>query len=170
VAKCALVGLVFGAWEDLDRVLAGVDTPLAARQVDGGSSFAWTLAHLSNQVDSWLNVRFFGHPPHPLLGQERWRTGGTGQADEWPAIRTAAAEVRAVARRALEGLDDADLEQTRPYAGRMPQLQGRVIPLRYALARVVAHHYFHVGEIAAVRSRRLGEQVGNYPGLLDACL
>lgn len=169
MAKSTLVGLVFGAWDDMDRVLAGVDTTSAALQVDGGSSFAWTLAHLSNQVDSWLSVRFFGQSPHPLLAQERWRSGGTGQASEWPAIQRATEEVRATARRYLEDLEDADLEQTRPYEGRMPHLQGKTITLRYALARVAAHHYFHLGEIAAVRSRRLGEQVGDYPGPLDAC-
>jgi DinB superfamily len=170
VVRSTLVGLVFGAWEDLDRALAGVDSEAAARQVDGGSSFAWTLAHLGNQVDGWLNVRYFGQPPHPLLAQERWRTGGTGQASEWPAIQAATEEVRAAARRQLENLADADLEQAQPYPGRMPFLHGRDVPLRYALARIASHHYFHLGEIASVRSRRLGEQVGDYPGTLSACL
>jgi hypothetical protein len=170
VAKSTLVGLVLDAWDDLDRVLVGVDAPAAEHQVDGGSSFAWTLAHLSNQVDSWLNVRFFGQAPHPLLSQERWRTGGTGQADDWPAIQQAVEQVRATARRHLEQLADADLDQTQPYPGRMPHLQGKAIPLRYALARIIAHHYFHLGEIAAVRSRRLGEQVGDYPGQMLASL
>jgi DinB superfamily len=169
MAGSTLVGLVFGGWDDLDRALAGVDASAAVRQVDGGSSFAWTLAHLSQQVDSWLNVRFFGQPPNPLLAQERWRTGGTGQADDWPAIQQAAQEARATARRHLEHLAEADLDRTRPYQGRMPHLQGKAISLRYALARVAAHHYFHLGEIASVRSRRLGEQVGDYPGPLSEC-
>jgi hypothetical protein len=68
-----------------------------------------------------------------------------------------------------ETLEEADLHQTRPYEGRMPHLQGKEISLGYALARVGAHHYFHLGEIASVRSRRLGEQVGDYPGLMREC-
>ncbi len=169
VARTTLVGMLLGSWDDLDRVLKGVDAAAASRQVDGGSSFAWTLAHLSNQVDTWLKVRFFGEAPEPFLAQERFRSGGTGKAAEWPAIQQATAEVRATARRHLIQLEEADLGQTKPYQGRMPHLQGRTITLGYALARVGAHHYFHLGEIASVRSRRLGEQVGDYPGLMREC-
>jgi hypothetical protein len=169
VAKTTLVGLLFGAWDDVGRVLQGVDTAGAARQVDGGSSFAWTLAHLSNQVDTWLNLRFFGETPNALLAQEQFRPGGTGQAEDWPAIQQATHEVRPTAHRHLEQIEEADLHQTRPYVGRMPHLQGKEISLGYALARAGAHHYFHLGEIASVRSRRLGEQVGDYPGLMREC-
>lgn len=170
MAQSALVGLVFEAWNDLDRGLAGVDAPAAIRQVDGGSSFAWTLAHLSNQVDTWLNVRFFGQAPHAVLGQERWGGGGTGAAEDWEAIQQAAAEVRATARRGLTPLRDGDLDRAVPYVGTMTALEGRTVTLRYGLARVATHHYFHLGEIAAVRSRRLGESIGDYPGPLTACL
>jgi DinB superfamily len=169
VAKTTLVGLVFGAWDDVDRVLQRLDTSGAVRQVDGGSSFAWTLGHLSNQLDTWLNVRFFGETPNALLAEERFRTGGTGQAEDWLAIQEATRAVRATARGHLETLAEPDLHQTRPYQGRMPHLQGTSITLGYALARVAAHHYFHLGEIATVRSRRLGEQVGDYPGLMREC-
>lgn len=169
MARSALVGLVFEAWTDLDRSLVGVDAPAATRQVDGGSSFAWTLAHVSNQVDTWLNVRFFGQVPHAIVGQERWRMGGTGAAEEWEVIQQAVTEVRATARRALTELRDSDLDRAVPYVGTMAALEGRTVTLRYALARVAAHHYFHLGEIAAVRSRRLGESVGDYPGPLTEC-
>ncbi len=169
MARSTLVGLVFEAWNDLDRGLAGVDAPAATRQVDGGSSFAWTLAHVSNQVDTWLNVRFFGQVPHALLSQGRWRVGGTGAAEDWEVIQQAATDVRATARRALGQLRDSDLDRAVPYVGTMAALQGRMVTLHYALARVTAHHYFHLGEIAAVRSRRLGESVGDYPGPLTEC-
>jgi DinB superfamily len=169
VANSAMVGLVFGAWSDLERVLGGLDTTTATRQMDGGSSFAWTLAHLSNQIDAWLNVRFFGQVPHLLINQERWRTGGTGAAQDWPAIQNAAADVRLTARGCLHDLRDADLAQTAPYTGRIAALQGGTVTLRYSLARTAAHHYFHIGEIATIRSRRLGESVGGYPGSLSEC-
>lgn len=170
MANSTLVGLVFGAWNDLERVLAGLDAPAAARQVDGGSSFAWTLAHLSNQTDAWLNVRFFGEAPHVLISQDRWRTGGTGAAEDWPAIQQAAAEVRRTAGGHLDGLRDADLAQAAPYTGRIAALRGGTVTLSYSLVRTAAHHYFHIGEIAAIRSRRLAESVGDYPGPLDECL
>ena len=40
---------------------------------------------------------------------------------------------------------------------------------RYALMRISAHHYFHIGEIAWKRDR-LGHSVGDYPGRLEASL
>jgi uncharacterized damage-inducible protein DinB len=170
MVNSALVGLVFEAWNDLDRVLDDLDPTAATRQIDGGSSIAWTLAHLSNQVDAWLNVRFAGHSAHVLVSQERWRTGGTGAAENWPAIQNAAVEVRSTARRALSELADSDLERAVPYDGRITALQGGTVTLRYSLARVAAHHYFHLGEIATIRSRRLGESVGGYPGPLTECM
>ena len=40
-----------------------------------------------------------------------------------------------------------------------------LVLLGYALVRIGAHHYFHVGVIACQRDLR-GEKVGDYPGLL----
>ena len=68
-----LVGLVTEGWDELDRVLDGLDAADATRQVDGGSSFAWTLGHVTNQLDSWVNVRLQHVAPHPVLEDARWR-------------------------------------------------------------------------------------------------
>src|SRR5215207_3236985 len=152
-----VVGLVFDAWEDLDRVLDGLSVVDAVRQVDGGSSFAWTLGHLANQLDTWINVRVQQHTPHPLFASERWRMGGSGAADEWNAVRSASDQVRVVARVFLDTLDDVALAAESPYAGTLPALQGRNVSLRYTLQRIATHTYFHIGEIASVRSRRLGQ-------------
>ena len=164
------VGLVFVAWDDFDRVLQGLSAEDATRQVDGGSSFAWTLAHVTNQIDSWINVRLLHHEPHPIFGQDQWRMGGNGTAEEWDAIREAVPEVRQIARTYLESVSDSDLDALAPYTGSLAALKGRMVTLRYTLLRISAHHYFHLGDIASVRSRRLGQQVGDYPSALMECL
>ena len=58
MAESKLVGLLFEAWKDTDRVLAGLDPTEAVRPLDGGSSAAWTAAHVANQIDAWINIRF----------------------------------------------------------------------------------------------------------------
>jgi len=165
-----IVGLVLDGWAELDRVLEGLNTEDATRQVDGGSAFAWTLGHMTNQLDTWINVRQQHRQPHPLFDDARLRFGGTGVADNWDQIRSAADEVRAAARPYLESLTEADLALESPYAGTMAGLVGRNVTLRYLLLRIAAHTFFHIGDIASVRSRRLGQSVGDYPGLLPACL
>jgi hypothetical protein len=170
MASNPLVGLVLEGWSELDRVLDGLDATGAAQRVDGGSSFAWTLAHLTNQLDTSINVRLQNRPPNPVLNQGDLRFGGTGSAENWDEIRRAVVEVRSSARPFLEALDDAGLAEEMAYAGTLPVLAGRQVSVRYTLLRIVAHAYFHIGEIAAVRSRRLGHQVGDYPGPLLGCL
>ena len=78
----------------MDRVLDGLAPAEAVENFDGGSSFAWTLAHVTNQVDAWINVRFQRQAPHKLIGQERFRFGGTGKAEDWVDIQRGVREVR----------------------------------------------------------------------------
>jgi len=56
------------------------------------------------------------------------------------------------------------------YAGTLPGLVGKNVSVRYTLLRIAAHTFFHIGDIASVRSRRLGQSVGDYPGPLLACM
>ena len=72
-----LVGAVFDAWTDFDRVLDGIDAAAATQRAEdgAGSSLAWTLAHVTELVDSWINVRFQGFDGHPLIGQPQFRAG-----------------------------------------------------------------------------------------------
>jgi len=163
----SLVFLLFDAWDDLDRVYKGLSAEDAVQRADG-SSFAWTLAHTTNQLDM-INVRLQGLDAHPLLGQERFRFGGTGEAEEWDDILDAVAEVRDRARPYLEGVTVDELDRVRPYGGSISHLRDRGITLRYTISRVIAHHYFHLGEVAAKRDR-LGHSVGDYPGLLSNSL
>ena len=169
MAKSKLVGLLFEAWKDMDRALGGLAEADAVRGVDGGSSFAWTAAHVANQVDAWLNVRFQRCAPHPLIGQQRFRFGGTGVAGGWLQIQAGVREVRQAARAYLEPLGDGDLDVVIPYDGTFAHLRETGLPLRYALLRTCAHHFYHIGEIATKRSG-LGQEAGDYPGLLEECL
>jgi len=164
-----LVGLVFDTWGDADRVMEGLTPDEAGANFREGSSFAWTAGHIANTLDFWVNVRFGGHDAHPLIGQDRFRYGGDGKAEEWEAIRRGADEVRTRARALITDMSDEDIEITTPYEGRFEGLQGKGISIRYYLSRVVAHHYFHIGEIASKRDM-MGHSVGDYPGQLRETL
>jgi hypothetical protein len=169
MARSKSVGLILAAWDDADRVVAGLDDDAMVRSAGGESSFAWTQAHLANQLDAWINVRFQGRPAHPLIGQPAFRIGSAGHAENWPLIQAGIRIVREAARSYLLPLDERDLDRAVPYTGTLAVLQGRELSLRYALLRIGAHHYFHIGEIAAKRDR-LGHHVGDYPGDLAQCL
>ena len=72
-------------------------------------------------------------------------------------------------RQYLQPLDEQALELTIPYDGSLAPVRERGLSLRYAILRNVAHHYVHIGEIATKRER-LGQQAGDYPGLLAEAL
>jgi hypothetical protein len=140
MAKSKLVGLLLEAWNDIDRVVADPTSAEAARPHDGGSSFAWTFAHVANQVDAWLNVRFGKRPAHPLISETRFRVGGPGATDDdWQAIRVAVDEVRGLARSYLEGMSDGDLDLMVSYDGSLAPLRETGPSLCYALLRICAH-------------------------------
>ncbi len=164
-----LVGLLYDSWEDFDRVTQGLSGEEATKQYDGGSSFAWTAAHLANQVDAWINVRFQERPPHTLVGQDRFRAGGEGAEEDWEAVRRSVADVQAAARGYLDRLSDDDLLHTIPYDGSFRGLHETGLELRYAIVRSITHYFFHTGEVAAKRVS-LGHQVGDYPGPLRSAL
>ena len=45
-------GVLYASWEDLDRALAGLLDEEAVTRSLGGSSFAWTLAHMASTLDT----------------------------------------------------------------------------------------------------------------------
>ncbi len=165
MADSKLVELLYAAWKDTDRVICELTPEDAGEKHHGGSSFAWTHAHMANQVDAWVNVRLAGMEAHPLIGEERFRFGGSGEAHEWEAIKVAVEEVRQTARDQLDTLSDDDLDVNVPYSGSFTKYGIDQINLRYAIYRAVAHHYFHMGEIASKRDM-LGHSVGDYSGIL----
>ena len=152
-----LILLMYQSWADLDRAASGLTADEATARHDGASSIAWTVGHVTHMVDSWLLVNFQGLPPDPVISDPRFRTGASGDADDWPAIRAAVREVWERARHLLDG-PDVDLDRVVPYRGSIAYLRPMGLSLRYALMRIAAHHFVHVGEIVTIRSR-LGHSV-----------
>ena len=144
--------LMYQSWSDLDHALNGLPFETATISHDAGSSIAWTVGHVTNMVDAWLNVRFQGLPPHPVIGQPSFRTGGTGVAEDWTRILAGLREVQTAARSFLDAAADADLERVVPYDGPIAYLRPVGLTLHYAVARIAAHHFVHVGEILTVRA------------------
>ena len=148
-----LVLLMYESWAQLDRSMSGLTPEGMTTRYDGGSSVAWTVGHVSNMVDSWINVRFQGLSPHPVISQADFRTGGSGEAKDWPLISGAVSEVREAARRFLDSKQDSDLDRMIPYDGSIMFLHPVGLSLHYAVMRIAAHHFIHVGEILTIRSR-----------------
>jgi DinB superfamily len=163
MVRSKIVGFLFDAWDDFDRVVRDVHPAAMLEQLAGGSSFAWTAGHAAYMVDRWINVRFQGYDPHPLVGEDRFRIGGDGSAKDWSEVQAGVEEVRARARKYLETLEDSDLALVVPYEGTFLGLWETGLELRFAVLRASVHHYFHIGEIASKRVT-LGQDVGDYPG------
>ena len=163
-----VAGLVVEAWNDFDRVVEGVTPEEAVQNTEGQSSIAWTLGHVSEHLDRMINFALLKRERHPVLGDDRFRMGSEGMADEWEEIRVAAEEVRRDARHHLESLTDRDLHVRYEPPGNISGQLGAVT-VRYVLLRIATHHYFHIGVIGCQRDLR-GHSVGDYPGLLTACL
>ena len=165
--RSGVAGLVLEAWNDFDRVVDGIDDHDASTQLEGQSSIAWALGHVTEHVDRLVNVTLQEQERHPLLGADRFRMGSAGAAEDWTAIRAAVREVREAARPYLEGVTDRDLDTRHDFPGRIGSQLGP-LTLRYALLRIGAHHYFHIGVVACQRDR-MGHSVGDYPGLMKDC-
>ena len=148
-----LVLLTYESWADLYRAIDGLTPEEATTRSHGSSAIAWTLGHVTHMVDSWINVRFQGLTAHAVIVDPGFRAGGGGEALDWATVLNAAGEVRDTARRFLDTADEADLDRVIPYDGSIELLRGTGLRLGYALMRITAHHYIHVGEIVTARSR-----------------
>lgn len=156
------VHLLLKAWDDIDRALEDVDPDDLTRQIEGGSSLAWTLAHVTHGVDSWINGRFLGHPPHAIYASGRFLFGGDGKAADYATIRAAVDEIRASARPFL--LDTAtDFDRVEPYDGSFMPFREQGIQLGQAVIQNAVHHLFHLGEIVTKRGL-MGYETDSFPG------
>ena len=89
------VGLMYESWANLDAALSGLTPEEATGREDGFSSIAWTVAHVTTMVDSWINANFQGLPPNRVIGQPDFRNGGSGESSDWPAISDAVTRIAA---------------------------------------------------------------------------
>jgi uncharacterized damage-inducible protein DinB len=156
---------VFEAWADLDRATADLPPNDAERRIGDASPISWTVAHCTHMVDSWLNVNFQGKEPHPLLYSDNFRKGSTGDPVDWDDVQAAVREVRAAATPYLEAMTHERLYEKHAYTGSIEALRETGISPRFAMMRIAAHHYFHMGEIVAARAT-LGHDLGDFPGLM----
>jgi len=148
-----LILLTYQSWADIDQAVDGLTPEQATTRYDSGSSIAWTVGHVTTQVDSWINMRFQGLPPQSVFSRAIFRTGGSGEATDWPGILAGVRDVRAAARRFLDSEPAPDLDRVIPYDGAITYLRSTGLPLRFALMSIAAHHFQHVGEIVTIRSR-----------------
>jgi hypothetical protein len=148
-----IVRYVYQSWLDLDCATQGLSEDRASSHAPGESAIAWTVGHVTHMVDSWLNIRFQGLPANPVLMNPDFRTGGSGNGNDWSAIQHAVEQVRQSARNLIESAAEEDLSALRPYDGSIVYLRETGLTLRYALLRIAAHHFEHVGEILTIRSR-----------------
>lgn len=157
------VGTLFDAWAAMDWALTEVSAKDLLTAWDGGSAFAWTYGHVANSFDAWLNVRFQGRAPHPVIGDRDLGFGGSGRVADWAATQQGVAEVRATTRRYLEDLPEQGLDLAIPYDGSYVPARQTGLSLRFAILLHVTPHHYHLGEIMAKRER-LGHRVGDFPG------
>jgi len=148
-----LILFMYQSWANLDHAVDGLTPEEATARYDGGSSIAWTVGHVTHMVDSWINTRFQHLPPHLVISDPNFRTGGSGEAKNWPAILQSLAEVRAASRTFLDFEPGPDLDRPIPYDGSIAFLRPIGLSLRYALMRIAAHHFMHAGEILTIRAR-----------------
>ena len=148
-----LILFMYQSWANLDGAIEGLSSEETTARYDRFSSIAWTVGHVTHMVDSWVNMRFQGLPPHPVISDPMFRTGGSGDAKDWPVILAGVKEVRDAARRLLDSEPEPDLDCLIPYDGSIEFLRPVGLSLHYALMRISAHHFMHAGEILTIRSR-----------------
>lgn len=148
-----LILLTYASWAQVDQAISGLTLEEATTPHHGGSSIAWTMSHVTHMVDSWINTRFQGLPPHIFISNSNFRAGGNGEENDWLTVQVSVREVRESARRFLDSCQAADLDRVVPYDGSISFLRPIGLSLRYALMRIMAHHFMHAGEIVTVRSR-----------------
>lgn len=157
-----LILLMYESWDQLDRSMDGLTAEEITARHEVGSSIAWTVAHVTTMVDSWINVRFQGSPSDPVVSREDFRIGGSGAAEDWPSISHAVNEVRETARGFLDSLPESGLDQVVPYDGSLAFLRRSGLRLGYAVMRITAHHFMHAGEIETIRSH-IRREVEDFP-------
>ncbi|MBI4300336.1 MAG: DinB family protein [Chloroflexi bacterium] len=147
-----LVLLMYESWSQVDRALDGLALEEATTHRHGGSGIAWTLGHVTQMVDSFINVRFQRLQPHPFISNPNFRAGGNGDEKDWQKVLASVEEVRESARRFLNSDQGMDLDRRVPYDGSIGFLRPVGLSLGYAVMRLAAHHFMHAGEILTIRS------------------
>ncbi len=153
------------ALDDLARSLEGMASADAEVRLPGFSPISWTVAHVAQHTDSWINHILAGHPQNTYFGGDQFAKGATGAPVEWMRVSVVLADVLGKARAFLENVTEAQLAKAEVYQGSMQPIRGKLVTGNYRLARLTAHVYYHIGEIVTIRTSQ-GHKVGDFPSIL----
>lgn len=145
-----MASLVIDGLDDLERALEGLNAEDAGRTVAKVGSAGWTAGHIGQHIDSWVNVALGGDPRNQYLSGTDFNFGSTGTAEDWIAIRLALTDVFRRARTILATVDPADVDKGVLYEGGALGLRGHSPTGHYKLGRLLAHIYYHIGDITAI--------------------
>jgi uncharacterized damage-inducible protein DinB len=162
-----LAALVLDTFVDLERSLEGLGRVEAETRSPGLSSINWTVAHIGQTIDVWLISGVANLPRDSYLSKNEFSKGGSGGGNEWEATRKALSRVLDRSRTFLQTVSQDDLEKQTLYEGSLEPLKGKLVARYYWLARVVAHTYYHIGEITTIRSSG-GHKVVDFPSNLTS--
>lgn len=165
IDRPALASLALDTFDDLERSIEGLGCTEAETRLQRFSSISWTVAHVGQTIDAWLVSRLANQPRDEYLVREEFGRGNSGEGVDWETVRAALSRVLDKARAFLWTVDEGDLEEDALYQGSLEPLKGKFVARYYWLARVVAHTYYHIGEITTIRSAG-GYKVVDFPGTL----
>jgi hypothetical protein len=142
---------------ELSRALRGTPEADGARRVEPMNSIGWIVGHLAwHEQRSWL-MRAQGLTPVPRLN-DLVASGGPATTPSLRAMRAARSWIVAAADPWLDSVTTAMLLEDLPPPGPRRTVGD-------AMQRVIYHHWFHIGEILAIRQvlghRPLPEFVGD---------
>lgn len=164
-----LVALALDTFTDLERSIEDLEHVTAEKRSPGSSSICWTVAHVGQTIDSWIVARLANETRNEYLSMREFSRGGHGECGDWDAVRVALSTVLKKARSFLQRVTMSELEKEMSYEGSLEYLRGKPVAKNYWLARVIAHTYYHIGEITTIRSAN-GNRVFDFPGNLAATL
>ncbi len=164
-----LAALAIDALDDLERSLLELTVVQAERRSEGMNSISWIVAHVAQHIDSWINDSMAGKGRDSYLSSGQFARASSGEPAQWHAVGAILAEVLIKARSYLTKATDNDLARESLYIGSIEALRATPVSGNYRIARLVAHIYYHVGEISTIRAV-MKHKVGDFPSVMPVSL
>ncbi len=164
-----MAALLVDALDDFARSIQGLTSNETEIRFSGFSAISWTVAHIAQHVDSWVIGTMAGKPRDPYLSGDVFSKGGLGEAAKWDTVLVVFSRVSATSKAYLNSVTESKLSEKSVYQGSIQGLKGKSINGNYRLARLIAHIYYHIGEITTIRSA-MGYRVDDFPSWLPLTL
>ena len=145
---------------EVDRALEGTPEEDAQRRLQPMNSIGWIIGHLAWQEQRQWLTRGQGTTPVPIL-DELVPNGGPATTPPLSQMREARRTIIAAADPWLDPLTTEDLLRELPPPG--PQRR-----IGDALQRVIYHHWFHIGEVLAIRQVLGHPDLPEFVGAIEA--